>query len=365
MGSRFLLGGALEGSETRLIEKTLVVHDHFPLPARRLAGLVQQATRLNRRQSEQLIRQGNVLVNGRCVRRVDHPLQLGDRLEVGYEPDDLRPQQAHPSQPSSYQELTIAFEDQHLLVVNKPPDLLTVPTPQREKNTLLGLLRKRYDGPGGEERVFCVHRLDRGVSGLLVFGKDLEIARKLRQQFAERKPDRRYLTLVHGELSVVSGTIRSFLATDDHLNRYSCAEEHGGELAITHYRRLAMYEQHATLVEVHLETGRRNQIRVHLAEAGHPVIGDSRYGRDLPPHPFWPYKRLALHAESLGFEHPVTGRSLTFRQPLPPEMLDFQRRARKAIRRSRSSSPSNRQSSPPDRAPSKSRRRSGSGKGRR
>jgi 23S rRNA pseudouridine1911/1915/1917 synthase len=133
-----------------------------------------------------------------------------------------------------------------------------------------------------------------------------------------------YVAIVAGIWARDSGTIRSYLATDDDLNRYSTNRSDQGELAVTHF---AVREQwsDASLLEVRLETGRRNQIRVHLAEAEHPVLGDPRYRPQQAEHWAWPYRRIALHAESLGFEHPRTGEPLSFHSSWPKEFRDFQR----------------------------------------
>jgi 23S rRNA pseudouridine1911/1915/1917 synthase len=151
------------------------------------------------------------------------------------------------------------------------------------------------------------------------------VAAALRDQFAARKPRRTYTAIVYGQLLDARGTFRSYLTTDERtLNRYSVSEPLTGELAVTHFRRLDRF-QDASFVEVTLETGRRNQIRVHFAEAGHPVLGDFRYAREHQQHPGWPHKRLALHAESLGLEHPITGEKLLFSAPWPAEFRAFRR----------------------------------------
>jgi 23S rRNA pseudouridine1911/1915/1917 synthase len=332
-----------------LIHKSLVVDQRFPLPARRLNLLAQQLTQLPRGQAEQLIRAGHASVNGRTVRRVDQPLELGDRLEVAYELQQFR---RPASGISCRQEIEILYEDPHLLIVNKPPDLLTVPSPHGERTTLVSLLRRRLAERQAEDTLFCVQRLDRGVSGVLVLARTRNIADQLQEQFAERKPQRRYLALVHGRPQPGSGTYRSYLKTDRRLNRYSCRKEEGGELAITHYTTLAEYAD-TSFVEVWLETGRRNQIRVHFAEAGHPILGDSRYGRALPPHRWWPYRRLALHAESLAFRHPVSQAMCEFQVPLPDEMCDFRRRAKQRPARTSDSTGSSSRRSRRARAQSK------------
>jgi 23S rRNA pseudouridine1911/1915/1917 synthase len=167
---------------------------------------------------------------------------------------------------------------------------------------------------------------------LLVFAKSLAIAQTLRDQFAERKPKRRYLAFVAGRVEQERGTIRSYLATDKNLNRHSTTDKSAGQLAITHYQVLERWPD-VTLVAVRLETGRRNQIRVHFAEMGHAVLGDRRYGTTEGPHPAWPYRRLALHAESLGFTHPVTGQELEFHAPLPAEFQALKKRLNQPARR--------------------------------
>jgi 23S rRNA pseudouridine1911/1915/1917 synthase len=159
--------------------------------------------------------------------------------------------------------------------------------------------------------------------------KSLAVAEQLRNQFAARKPDRQYIAILAGLVPSDSGTVRNYLATDEKLNRYAVEDPNQGELAITHYR-VRQRWQDATLVEVRLETGRRNQIRVHLADLGHPILGDPRYRRDLATHRAWPYRRIALHAESLGFEHPSTGQPMRFVAQWPQEFRDFQRSMSKA-----------------------------------
>src|SRR6185503_15777677 len=130
--------------------------------------------------------------------------------------------------------------------------------------------------------------------GLLVFGKTSAMASALKNQFAARKPRREYMAVVAGELSPREGRFETYLATAGNLDRYSTRDRRKGELAVTHYE-VEAQANGATIVRVRLETGRRNQIRVHFAEAGHPVLGDPRYRTDLAVHPRWSYRRLALH----------------------------------------------------------------------
>ena len=167
-----------------------------------------------------------------------------------------------------------------------------------------------------------MHRLDRGVSGLLVFGKSQIMADRLRDQFASRKPERLYNAIVAGKMKQTQGEFRSYLTTAKSLTRYSTNDPSAGELAVTHYQVLE-YLADTTLVEVQLETGRRNQIRVHFSEAGHPVLGDPRYSPEEAQHAHWPHERIALHARTLGIANPETGVAMKFDLPLPPEMARF------------------------------------------
>lgn len=302
------------------IRRQLTIDARFPLPARRLESLVGQLLKVSPREAVRAIHDGGARVNGRYVRKPQTLLEIGDRLEVEYEP----PESPAPTATRLTREaMSIVHEDEHLIVVNKPAALLTVPTPYREKVTLLSLVEKHLQTRGRRDaKAFSVQRLDRGVSGLVVFGKRLDVAEALREQFAARKPERLYAAIVAGRLREQTGTFRSYLATDKDLNRYSTDDEAAGELAITHYRVVQQLAA-ATLVEVRLETGRRNQIRVHFAEAGHPVLGDTRYGRGAATA--WTHRRLALHAQTLGFDHPVLGTRLAFTSALPVEMTDFLR----------------------------------------
>lgn len=259
-----------------------------------------------------------VRLNGELTRDGWRRLRPGDRIEVRFE-EQRRYVPLPP--PRRQRGFTIVYEDRHLIVVDKAPELLTVPTPSGERNTLIDRVRD-YVRRGGARGAFKVHRLDRGVSGLLVFGKSPEVADRLTDQFAARKPERRYVAIVAGRLAEPTGEFRSYLATDKALNRFSTDDTEIGQYAETHYR-VAADDEDTTLVDVWLATGRRNQIRVHFAEAGHPVLGDPRYAPETARHPRWRHTRLALHAQTLGFEHPITHQPIRCEARLPEEMRRF------------------------------------------
>ena len=263
------------------------------------------------------------MVNGAICSHPGRLAAVGDQVVVQFDPA----QRYHPlPRPARNPGFEILWEDRYLLVVNKPAALLTVPTERAETNTLLDKVTQyvRHSLQGKSQQAYTCHRLDRGVSGLLVLAKSAEVSQQIRDQFALSKPEREYAALVAGQLDQRQGTFESLLATDKNLTRFSTDDETIGQLAITHYRTVKIIHQ-ATLVQVWLETGRRNQIRVHFAEAGHPILGDPRYRPELAAHRRWPYKRMALHARLLGFEHPITGQRLRLESPLPVEMLEFLR----------------------------------------
>ncbi|HTN75434.1 MAG TPA: RluA family pseudouridine synthase [Pirellulaceae bacterium] len=296
------------------------VDDNTPPEARRIDKVVRALTNLSVRPSQGLFDHGGVTLNGEVCKEPWKWLQPGDKVAVTFESG--RRYKPAPK-PRKYSGFDVVFEDQHLIVVNKHAALLTVPTERGETNTLLHRVSD-YLARGQRflPKLWIVHRLDRGVSGLLVFGKQPEIGTHLRQQLAERKPLRRYLACVKGQVVADEGKFESYLTTSKSLNRYSTADETEGEHAITHFRVLERL-RFATLVEVWLETGRRNQIRVHFAEAGHPVIGDQRYRPQEARDRLWDSSRLALHAVELAFEHPVTGENCHFKLPMPQEMAKF------------------------------------------
>jgi len=290
-----------------------------PVLGARLDHFVKQLCGLSHSQVLGLIDHGCVRLNGALATQPADRLRVGDHLELKYDAN----QRYHPKpKPRRNLGFSVVFEDKYLIVVDKPAELLTVPTRRNESNTLKDKVEAYIRHVAKGRGAFPVHRLDRGVSGLLVFGKSPEIMRQIKDQFAANKPEREYVALVAGRLTAKTGTFESLLATDKDLNRFSTDDEEIGQLAITHYRVISQFSDVA-LVQVRLETGRRNQIRVHFAEGGHPVLGDPRYAVEQAQHVRWRHQRLALHARLLGFDHPVSGQPLRFQSPLPDEMELF------------------------------------------
>jgi RluA family pseudouridine synthase len=254
----------------------------------------------------QLLQNGRVRVNHEVEKNAKQLLEPGDQVEVLSKSDER-------SLPDG---LAILHEDTDVIVVLKANGLLTVATEREREQTAQAYLNA-YLGAHGEERIHVVHRLDRETSGVLVFAKNFHARERLKDQFAEHSVDRIYVAIVEGALQPPSGTIRSNLLEGKDLRMRSVDAHPDAKLAITHYRTIATSEKYSML-EVTLETGRKNQIRAHLSEAGHPVVGDQFYGATTNP-----LHRLGLHAKLLGFVHPTTGKKMTFTAPLPKSFREL------------------------------------------
>ena len=209
--------------------------------------------------------------------------------------------------------MKIVYEDAYIIVIEKMQGLLSVNTDRQKERTAYTILNEYVQRSGKQHRVHIVHRLDRDTSGLMMFAKDEKTQRTLRDNWHDIVTDRRYVAVVVGEMEKDAGTVVSWL-TDRKLYVYSSPTDDGGQESITHYRTIKRANGYS-LVELNLETGRKNQIRVHMQDLGHPIIGDGRYGlEDVNP-----IGRLALHAFKLCFYHPVTGELMRFETPYPGE----------------------------------------------
>jgi len=263
--------------------------------------LVAAHPEASRRSVKQWLAAGRVRVNGDVVRRGTTQLAAGDRVVLGAAPPPALPEQ-----------LRIVHENDRLLVVDKPAGLLTIATAKEHDRTAYRLLSshlaERATAREGEKPLFIVHRLDRETSGLLVFAKTEAVKRVLQEQFVQHTVERIYVAVVEGRVRDDSGTLRMRLHEDSGL-RVRVAHGQDGRSATTHYRVLARGADN-TRLEVRLETGRRGQIRAHLAGFGHPIIGDAAYGSKRDP-----LRRICLHASRLGFVD--GGVAVRFESPTP------------------------------------------------
>ena len=284
---------------------------------------------------KQLLGQRRVKVGNAIQTRHDFMLKAGDIVTVSSGRGNS--QLTHPK-------LRIVYEDDDLIVVNKQPGLLTVAaTPGSSETTAYSILRAYVKKQNARAGIYVVHRLDRETSGLLVFARSEELQHYMRQYWRELVTERTYIALTEGVLSPREGKITTWL-TEDKRNAvvYSSPVDDGGDIAITNYKTLKTTttpphpspqgresgSRHFSslegrsggvtyaLVELHLETGRTNQIRVHLASKGCPVVGDRKYGHGNESSPI---DRLCLHAKVLAFIHPVTEKTIRFESPVPKE----------------------------------------------
>lgn len=225
-------------------------------------------------------------------------------------------------------DLDIVFEDEHLIVVNKPAGLVVHPAAGHSDGTLVNALlhhcRGKLSGIGGVQRPGIVHRIDRDTSGLLVVAKTDKAHEGLARLFAAHDIERRYLAVVAGHPTPPAGTIRTQIGrSTTNRKKMAVLPEGKGKHAVTHYRTVEQFKD-AALVECRLETGRTHQVRVHMAHIGNPLIGDSTYNNRRKAFKFGPnqsyFERQALHAVSLGFIHPVTGEKLGFESRLPEDI---------------------------------------------
>ena len=263
-----------------------------------LAALGRLFPESSRTTLRQMLQTGRVRVNGEIEKNARLALEPGDVVEVG---------QKFARLPEG---LAILHEDRDVIVVLKANGLLTVATERESEHTAQNYLNL-YLGAQGEERVQVVHRLDRETSGVLVFAKNFHAREQLKNQFIVHSVDRMYVAVIEGAMQPAQGTIRSNLLERRDLKMVSVDAHPDAKRAITHYKTIATAPQYSML-EVTLETGRKNQIRAHLSEKGHPVVGDLMYGSTVNP-----LERLGLHAKLLGFDHPTSGKRMTFTAPVP------------------------------------------------
>jgi 23S rRNA pseudouridine1911/1915/1917 synthase len=300
------------------------------LPSERLdAWLRGKFPAVSRGAIQRLIEEGHILVNGRMVKPTHSP-RAGERVEVHW--PEARPARAEPvAMP-----LDILYEDEALLVLNKPPGLVVHPASGHEVRTLVNALlhhcRGRLSGIGGVARPGIVHRLDKDTSGCMVVAKNDATHLALSAQFANRKVEKIYQAIVCGELVREEGEIRAAIARHTSHRKCMVVDEDCGREAHTSYRVLGRLWG-ATLVEARLHTGRTHQVRVHFKFLGYPLVGDRTYGhrqnQRLAELTHYQAPRQMLHAFELGFIHPRTEKPLCLEAPLP---ADF-REALEALRR--------------------------------
>lgn len=278
-------------------------YDHYVVDheAPLLEYLLQTLQGQSRSKTKATLQGRGVLVDGKCVTQFDFPLQPGMKVSVS---------KSKRNNQFTSRYVSIVYEDKYLIVVDKAPGILSMAAGHSSLN-VKSVLDDYFAKSKQRCHAHVVHRLDRDTSGLLVYAKDMETEQTLEHNWHDIVYDRRYMAVLSGEMEEDGGTIANWLKDNKAYVTYSSPVDNGGKYAVTHFHTLARTTEHS-LVEFKLETGRKNQIRVHAADMGHPVCGDKKYGNgDDPVH------RLCLHACLLCFYHPVTRERMEFESPIP------------------------------------------------
>ena len=262
----------------------------------------------NRNNIKTLLRDKFVEVDGRVQTQFNLPLRIGQIVSI-------RPRKGSIQQ-TNYRGLEIIHEDKDIIVINKEAGLLTMASNKEKNKTAFATLSEHVKKANKDNKIYIVHRLDRETSGLILFAKNEEIKTKLQESWNETIQERTYIAIVEGKMEEQAGTITSYLTESEaSMIVHSSQNPKKGKKAITHYK-VMNFKKGFSMLKVNLETGRKNQIRVHMQDIKHPVIGDKKYGSTCSP-----IERLALHAQVIAFNHPVTGRLVRFESSIPKKFL--------------------------------------------
>ena len=257
----------------------------------------------SRNSVKSLLSNHKVSVDGAPISQFNFKLYPGDTVIISKTP-------IHKKTRSN---LPIIFENDEMIVINKPSGLLSIASDKEKGSTAYRMLTEYVQQKDKHNRIFVVHRLDEDTSGVLMVSKSVKLQEALQDKWNELITKRGYYAIVEGKMKEKSGTIKSYLKKNSQNMMYSSKKPGDGQLAITHYKVLQETENYS-LLDVNIDSGRKNQIRVHLGDLGHHVIGDDKYG-----NPSNPIKRLGLHAYELDLKHPFTGKMLKFTAPIPKE----------------------------------------------
>lgn len=283
-----------------------LTYNHYTVekPAKLLEWLLANLKGQSKTKVKQTLQGRGICVDGKVVTQYDYPLKQGMKLSISC---TKKNQETFKSR-----YIKIVYEDRYLVVVEKNIGILSMAAGHSTLNVKT-VLDEYFHKTRQNCQAHVVHRLDRDTSGLMIYAKDKQTEMELERDWHQTVYDRRYVALVSGEMEEDEGTIANWLKDNRAYITYSSDSDNGGKYAVTHFHTLRRTVSHS-LVEFRLETGRKNQIRVHTADMGHPVCGDIKYGNgDNPCH------RLCLHAYVLCFYHPVSHRPMEFETPIPPE----------------------------------------------
>lgn len=291
--------------------KQKITHFKVREAAELMNFLLENINGKSRTAIKSLLKYRQISINGQVITQYDHALKVGDKVSVNFTRGNTA--LTHPK-------LKIIHEDQDFIVVDKGEDLLTVTVGTGRDITAFSLLKNYVKKSSPANKIYTVHRLDRGTSGVVLFSKNRDIQHMLRNNWHEIVTKRSYLAVVEGVIKEDSNQIVTWLTEDEiKLKVYSNKFDNGGKQAITNYKVLSRSSKY-TLLELELVTGRKNQIRSQMEFIGHPIVGDKKYGANEE------YKRIALHAHKLEFYHPVSHKLIKFKAESPKEFGQLMRR---------------------------------------
>lgn len=275
-------------------------------PAELLTFLLNNISNLSRNSIKSLLARGQVFVDGQAITAYNHALVPGQIITLSKD---------KAADKVELVGLSILHEDDDVIVIQKDAGLLSVASPKENEMTAYRQLMThvRVQNPHG--RIFVVHRLDRDTSGVMMFAKSEQVQQALQNSWQDTVKERTYIALVEGAVKKPEGTISSWLKESSTLRMYSSPYPNDGQHAITHYKTIESNRNYS-LLEVHLETGRKNQIRVHMEDIGHPIVGDKKYGSKSKI-----IGRLGLHANVLAFIHPTDGQLMRFESKVPKSFM--------------------------------------------
>lgn len=259
----------------------------------RLAALSPDSTKTTLRS---WIKQGRVTVSGKAITQASYMVEEQEEVKLLAKPKF-----------TDRGNVKIIYEDSYLVIVDKPEGVLSVKAAFEEENTLHKFLKETY----GNRKIKVVHRLDQGTSGVIIFALEETTYQSLKKMFEKHTIDRKYTAILEGNVDDSEGTWENYVWQDESYTMHATNDPADGKLAITHFRVLNK-SKYYTLVECKLDTGRKNQIRVQAAKAGYPIAGDTKYGAKRNP-----INRMALHAHSIDFLHPITKKKMHFESPVP------------------------------------------------
>lgn len=294
------------GAEKRRFTPDTVLTFTVREPRTLLEFLMASMPDRKRTNVKELLKYDQVMVNGRVEHQFDAPLAGGDEVKVNLTRAFI----------TFYnRRVQLVYEDDDIIVINKGYGLLSVGNDKIKEGTAYSIVRQYLKDKDPRNMLFIVHRLDQHTSGLMLMAKSVEVKEHLQHNWNNMVRHRQYVCVVEGKLNPAEGEVRSYLAENSQHLVYSTENPAEGKLAVTNYKTIKSANGY-TLAEVELETGRKNQIRVHMHDLGYSIAGDRRYGAKTSP-----IHRLALHARTISFVHPITRRLLEFSTPIPASFL--------------------------------------------